>query len=149
MLIQENAFESVVCETAAILSRPQCVNVAPVMAGTYTTNGNSLILQTWCNRDKPSNLQQTASFNTTSNLDIVQSTLTTSMPGKCECNIHELQQITDSLGRQTEGQRDTKIDRKPQRDKIRTKNNHRNTYFSLDTNHNDQSSYSIREGCET
>ena len=26
IFIQENAFESVVCETAAILSRPQCVN---------------------------------------------------------------------------------------------------------------------------
>ena len=27
IFIQENAFESVVCETAAILSRPQCVDV--------------------------------------------------------------------------------------------------------------------------
>ena len=27
IFIQENAFESVVCETAAILSRPQCVNI--------------------------------------------------------------------------------------------------------------------------
>ena len=27
IFIQENAFESVVCETASILSRPQCVNV--------------------------------------------------------------------------------------------------------------------------
>ena len=26
IFIQENAFESVVCETAVILSRPQCVN---------------------------------------------------------------------------------------------------------------------------
>ena len=26
IFIQENAFENVVCETAAILSQPQCVN---------------------------------------------------------------------------------------------------------------------------
>ena len=30
IFIQENAFESVVCETAAILSRPQCVNFWPI-----------------------------------------------------------------------------------------------------------------------
>ena len=29
VFIQENAFESVVCETAAILSRPRCVNASP------------------------------------------------------------------------------------------------------------------------
>ena len=28
--IQENAFESVVCETVAILSRPQCIKNTPV-----------------------------------------------------------------------------------------------------------------------
>ena len=28
--IEENAFESVVCEMAAILSWPQCVNTGPV-----------------------------------------------------------------------------------------------------------------------
>ena len=27
IFVQENAFESVVCEVAAILSRPQCVNL--------------------------------------------------------------------------------------------------------------------------
>ena len=27
MFIQDNAFENVVCEMAAILSRPQCVNI--------------------------------------------------------------------------------------------------------------------------
>ena len=33
IFIQENAFESVVCETAAILSQPQCVNCPPPLSG--------------------------------------------------------------------------------------------------------------------
>ena len=34
IFIQENAFENVVCETTAILSRPQCVNlVRPEYSG--------------------------------------------------------------------------------------------------------------------
>ena len=31
IFIQENAFENVVCEIAAILSRPQCVNTSKVI----------------------------------------------------------------------------------------------------------------------
>ena len=36
--IQENAFERVVCELAAILSRPQCVNVSAVLVQLPLTN---------------------------------------------------------------------------------------------------------------
>ena len=32
IFIQENAFENIVCEMAAILSRPQCVKLVPIMA---------------------------------------------------------------------------------------------------------------------
>ena len=43
IFIQENAFESVVCEKAAILSRPQCVNIMPdnamVMPVAWTSSG--------------------------------------------------------------------------------------------------------------
>ena len=35
VFIQENAFESVVCETASILSRPQCVNPSDAEAGIF------------------------------------------------------------------------------------------------------------------
>ena len=37
IFIQENAFESVICETAAILSRPQCVNQVLWMSPTLQT----------------------------------------------------------------------------------------------------------------
>ena len=32
IFIQENAFENIVCEMAAIFSRPQCVKLVPIMA---------------------------------------------------------------------------------------------------------------------
>ena len=52
IFIQENAFENVVCEMAAILSQPQCVKVGRCVQGIISHTGNmnllcSCILQRW------------------------------------------------------------------------------------------------------
>ena len=48
IFIQENAFESVVCETATILSRPQCVKkIGPEQVASHYLNQCWLNLQHW------------------------------------------------------------------------------------------------------